>query len=293
MKIGVSHWAMDDWPLEEALPVYREVGVSGIEVPIAAPVHQLDDPTPAECIGAQQQAQHVGQLIRDHGLEVASASCGFMIKHGTNRAVVEAGMEAAVALGASVVRIMGACCADLSAHSDPFARQYDGTKVFWDLYEDATHELEVLVECARERGLRLAMELHDGYLCESMSAAYLLLQHFDPRDVGVLVDPENMIRGGIENWKMGLELIDEYLSHFHVKNMAWGLGDGPYQRNGWRHVRTSLDAGLVDWAQIVQLLAGRNFDGYLCIEDLRHEIPAETRLRECYDYLHGLIETTR
>jgi len=44
---------------------------------------------------------------------------------------------------------------------------------------------------------------------------------FDLRYIGIIYDLGNMVHEGYENYKLGLELLGDYLSYVHVKNAVW------------------------------------------------------------------------
>jgi len=80
------------------------------------------------------------------------------------------------------------------------------------------------------------------------------LKDFSPDYIGVIYDPENMVREGMENWRMGIEMIYPYIGYVHVKNMVWVNGSGyspPQHMKKWRTERINLDDVIVDWCQII------------------------------------------
>ena len=58
-----------------------------------------------------------------------------------------------------------------------------------------------------------------------------------------------MIIEGREDWRLGLEVIGDYLAHVHVKNTAW------YRERGWAWRWEALDAGMVDWEEMIRILS--------------------------------------
>jgi sugar phosphate isomerase/epimerase len=71
-----------------------------------------------------------------------------------------------------------------------------------------------------------------------------------------------MVVEGKEDWALGLDLIGDYLAHVHVKNTAWHRD----ARWAWRW--EELDAGIVDWEEMLRLLSARAYAGYLSNENL-------------------------
>jgi len=101
--------------------------------------------------------------------------------------------------------------------------------------------------------------------------------------VGVIYDPGNMVYEGYEQWKMGMELLGEYLRHVHVKNSAWGK-----ERTGaWRAEAARLEEGIVDWRRVVADLREVGYGGYLSLEDFSGQ-DTLTKLKRDLAFLKGL-----
>lgn len=129
----------------------------------------------------------------------------------------------------------------------------------------ATRRINFWVERARQRGIRVLVETHAGCVTSSPELAFRVVEGFDSREVGVILDPGNMTIEGMLSWKVAVELLGEYLAHVHVKNLAWIRGnDGK-----WNFVYTSLGEGLVDWMQTVKVLESAGYHGLYAFEDFR------------------------
>jgi sugar phosphate isomerase/epimerase len=117
-----------------------------------------------------------------------------------------------------------------------------------------------------------------------------LVKDFDPKCIGVIYDPGNMIVEGRESWKMGLELLGDYLAHVHVKNLLWQYGEEDYRGNkcerGWHWAWADMDKGMVDWQEVIRTLKATGYKGYLSLEDFSPS-PIEERLKTI-NYLRGL-----
>ncbi|MNH42928.1 hypothetical protein D3C79_1047240 [compost metagenome] len=69
--------------------------------------------------------------------------------------------------------------------------------------------------------------MHFGNIAPSASLARQLVDGFDAKHIGVIYDPGNMVYEGFEQYKLGLEVLGEYLGHVHVKNAIWSRTDAP------------------------------------------------------------------
>ena len=97
----------------------------------------------------------------------------------------------------------------------------DGKRSYWDVHSEALQELEIFLKSIKQYKTRALFEIHLKTLIPSPSSAYILLSKFDPNHFGVIFDPANMIFEGYEDWKMGIEILGNYLGHVHVKNASW------------------------------------------------------------------------
>ncbi|THF75096.1 sugar phosphate isomerase/epimerase family protein [Cohnella fermenti] len=156
------------------------------------------------------------------------------------------------------------------------------------LFEKATAYLNEVEAMARDYGVQALIEIHHGTIIPSASAAFRLASRYDPERIGVLLDPGNMIYEGMENFRMGMEILGPYLAHVHVKNAGWQpqrLADGSEHPNaakaagapgadaspldpidwacGWR----SIASGAVPWRTILRELDAVGYRGWLGVED--------------------------
>jgi sugar phosphate isomerase/epimerase len=188
---------------------------------------------------------------------------------GETEAIAEV-LQAAAAIGVPAVRLL--------------TPRYDGSQSYDGLLEESRRHLAALEDLCRETKVKAALELHLGYIIPSASAARRLLEGFSPDWVGAIYDPGNMVCEGMENWKMGIQILGPYLSHVHVKNAAWYFS--PEQ--GWQAVWTPLGEGIVYWGEVISYLREAGYDGWLSVEDLR-EAPTEALLAEDLDFLRNLL----
>ena len=134
---------------------------------------------------------------------------------------VKKAMEAAAIMGAPIVRIG--------------VPGYDGKTNYRVLFARAQDDYSRVADLARQHNLRACIEIHMGNICSSPSLALRLVGGFDPRYIGVILDPGNMIYEGYEDWRMGMELLGPYLAHVHLKNTQWQpVGKRPTGEVEWR-----------------------------------------------------------
>jgi sugar phosphate isomerase/epimerase len=82
---------------------------------------------------------------------------------------------------------------------------------------------------------------------------------------------------------LAVEELGPYLRHVHVKNIAWRRLGGAWT---WRHAR--LDAGLVDWHDVLAALRRAGYDGRLSLDHLGGR-PTLALLRREVEVLRALL----
>jgi len=137
------------------------------------------------------------------------------------------------------------------------------------LFDQMRRFLDTLVPIARDQGIQLAVEQHQNTICPSVSLAMRLVDHYDPDTVCVIYDMGNLAVEGFEAPGIALDLLGPYLAHVQVKNAALSpRGEGL----GWSWSWCPMERGVLPLAHMVDLLARRRFNDWLCIEDFSTEL---------------------
>lgn len=170
------------------------------------------------------------------------------------------------------------------------AKRHDRTKPYIPQFLDARAGYAHLVELARTYGVKVVYEIHVGTIAVSASRTIELLEDLDPNHIGAIFDVPNMIRVGLEDSKMGLELLGPYLAHVHIGNGT----PVPTERNAqgqmqWKWDFSALSEGVANISQIIQDLKDVNYQGYLSLEEFGPG-DDETKIRDQGAYLRKLIE---
>ena len=277
MKLGVYSLVTPDYQVDEAAALVAEIGYEGIEWTVdyqkavwdgTSKWHITTDDLEASATAARQAAGK-------HGLSVVSL--GTRVSCFDLDAVRKC-MEVARIVGAPMLRVAGP--------------SYSGSVPYGELFEKARAAYVEVEKAAREAGVKALLELHHGLICVNTSAALRILEGRDPEHVGVLFDPANMVREGMENWQMSCEILGPYLAHVHAKNDRWlQREDGT-----WFCEHCGLTEGIVDWREIIKALRSVGYDGWLNLEDLRGGwackpvgITTRQKLQESYDFLSALL----
>ena len=148
------------------------------------------------------------------------------------------------------------------------AQRHDRSRPYLPQFLDARAGFAHLVERARDCGVKIIYEIHVGTIAVSASRAIELLNNFDPNHIGAIFDVPNMIRVGLEDSKMGLELLGPYLAHVHIGNAT----PVQTQRDAtgsmhWQWDFCDLREGMADIPQIIQDLKDVGYQGYISLEE--------------------------
>lgn len=165
---------------------------------------------------------------------------------------------------------------------------YDGKTNYHQLYNQGLRGMEKVSKLAERYDLRVVFEVHGKTIMPSASLAYRWASNFDSERVRIIFDPGNMIQEGKESWKMGLEILGDYLAYVHCKNVGYfRKQEGENFKWYWKWV--GLNEGMVDWEEMLRILRLQGYDGYLSNEDFR-EIPPPQKLKEDIDYLKTTVQ---
>ena len=207
LKYSATSVFMPHLDLEDTCALLRRNGYDGLELrvryftgdpkePPSPWGRHITDVSP-DNFGAK--AASIKSTLKAHGLRlVAIASNASALELDVIRKLA----EGAAAAGCPLVRV-GA------------PRRYTGEVNYLDLFAEAVTAFEKAIEITRANGVRCMIEIHGGTIFVSASLAHRLLSRFDPADIGVIYDPQNMVSDGYETTPMALDLLGDYLAHVH------------------------------------------------------------------------------
>jgi sugar phosphate isomerase/epimerase len=278
MRYSVFTVCLPDVRVEEAVDRLAEWGYDGVEWRV---VNQQPAQTPGFWAGNRCTVSFDEVLDRADELRIRCEKAGLAISGVASYVKcddvkgVERALEAAARMGAPQARVG--------------VPGYDGSVHYRKLFDEARSQYVRVEKLAAKRGVRANIELHMGNITPSASAGYRFMEGMDPAHVGVIYDPGNMVVEGFENWKLGLELLGDYLAMVHVKNAAWKVGDrGPQGQQRYQREWTALDEGQVDWAEVMKGLKSRGYDSWLSVEDFSTGRPTARKLCDDLGFLKGL-----
>jgi sugar phosphate isomerase/epimerase len=129
--------------------------------------------------------------------------------------------------------------------------------------------LTSLQDLAREFDLRYVVEIHAGSAFASPYGIRYVMNGLDPKTVGAIWDPANMILEGQVRSCGAVELMGPYLAYVHVKNLEWCRQEtSSGAKPSWDFKRRTLDQGMVDYEEIAFALKCAKYSGWLSFEEL-------------------------
>ena len=182
----------------------------------------------------------------------------------------------------------------IDADNPPLVRigapRQDRSKPYMPQFMDARAGFAHLTELAREYGVKVVYEIHVGTVAVSAARTLELLRDLDPAHIGAIYDVPNMIRVGIEDTRMGLEMLGPYVAHCHIGNATPQQterdADG---KMGWNWVFSDLKEGVANIPQVIEDLKSVDYQGHISLEDFAPG-EDETKIKEQGAYLRTLIE---
>ena len=121
---------------------------------------------------------------------------------------------------------------------------------------------EKAYKMAEKYGVRAIIQLHGWFYPQSATAAYPAIKDYDPRYLGIKMDPGNHIcQEGFEFWDYQTDLLGDYICALGAKG-AGMFRDGDINvNNGWVKRFVPAQEGAVDYREIYSLLLKNGFDG--------------------------------
>lgn len=273
-KTVLSGQMFDELPVWDHLTAAVESGYDGVQLRSTHVTPQ----TPAQTIAA------IRSFIREKNMAVNGLSC-FTGNYGLlDRSECEKAFEEFMQF------------TDLAARLDsPMIRVWPG----W--HESATASLEVWTmaaewmrksaDYAAGNGVKIAMEMHHGTLCDTADSAVRLLEMIARVNVGVIFDPVNLYQALSDYGPAAIQKLGDRIFDVHVKDIIRLSGDyfpyafkySYYVKHIGRFTRVvppqievdrfychrRINHGGIDWSSVIVGLKKINYNGYFSVESVR------------------------
>ncbi|MFZ2658475.1 MAG: sugar phosphate isomerase/epimerase family protein [Victivallales bacterium] len=277
MKYSIFTVSLPDLAPQDALHEMKSLGYEGVEWRVVDQEPSVDG-RPGFWSGNLctwplksfvDDADNIRQITASAGMEMP---CVGTYVGCENLEAVETAMKGTVKLGAKQLRVG--------------VPGYDGKSSYLKIRERAFRQYCDVAELAREYGLRALIEIHMGNIVPSASAAATFVNNLDPKYVGVIHDSGNMVYEGYEQYGIGLEVLDQYLAHVHLKNAIWeASGTRPDGSVSWKPSSAPFEKGVVDMTALFKALKNIGYDGWISFEDFSTEEATLRKMKKNLEFV--------
>lgn len=263
MKLCCTSVMLPRWTLDETFDQLATAGYDAVELRCR---YNPDD----ESAEPAFWGRHLSDVSPDNIVDKAPA-----IRAASERSGVRvAALAPNVQLGQDdVIRKIFAGAVAIDLDCPPMVRigapRHDRTAPYMPQFLAARSGFADLVEIAREYGVKVLYEIHVGTVAVSCSRTLELLRDLDSQHIGAIYDVPNMLRVGLEDSRMGMEILGPYLAHCHIGNGV-SVEDGIDEETGrskWKWQFSDVRKGVADIAQIVGDLKSVGYGGCLSLEE--------------------------
>jgi len=273
MKYSLFTLSLPECNPSEAARLIKEAGYDGIEWRCIDQADELPPtPDPWKSNRATLNVRHWSKLAvefkkitSDNGLEVSNLATYCRADQFDE---VKKSIEIAKAVGSPRLRLT--------------APPYDGKTPYPEIFKKTKEAYAHSAGLCKDAGLQGLLELHMGNIAPSASLGFRILDGLDPKHIGVIHDPGNMVIEGYENWKMGCELLGAYFAFCHAKNSRLRLsGTAESGAALWSYEPCEMNTGFVDWTAVMRAFKSVGYQGWISNEDhfSYHGKPALERIR--------------
>lgn len=278
MKFSATTVMLPHVDLQQTCKLLSDLGFDGVELRVRrlAPERANDAPSPwgrhltdLSPDNILARAEEVKAAIAEHGLQIAgfaSACAASDLEHAKLLA------EGAQAVGCPAIRL--GC------------QGYNGSVNYHEIYAGAVEDYGKAIELTRSYGVKVLVEMHGGTIHPSASLAHRIVSNFSAKDIGVIYDPQNMVKDGYETTQLAIELLGDYLTHIHIGAHRPFPGDTDEQGTvKWSWQGCPLSDGLYNIPRMMDCLRKVGYAGFISIEDFRGDLSPEQKLEEGIGYL--------
>jgi sugar phosphate isomerase/epimerase len=137
---------------------------------------------------------------------------------------------------------------------------------YWRAVDQIRTALAKFERFGEKFGVRSLVHTHcDNYYALNASAARHLVSGFNPKHVGIFLDPAHLSVNG-EPLPMAIDIAGEYLHMVAAKSVRWILQPGePAAPATWKHDWCQLSEGLVNWPDALKTFQAAGYNGPITV----------------------------
>lgn len=282
MKLCCTSVMLPRWTLDETFDKLAEYGYDGVELRCR---FNPDDETAEPAFWGR----HLSDVSPDNILDKAPAIRAAAQKSGVRVAALA---PRCLVDEEGAIRKVFAGAVAIDADTPPLVRigapRHDRTKAYMPQFLAARSGFAQVAQLAGEYGVKVLYEIHNGTVAVSCSRALELLRDLDPERIGAIYDVPNMLRVGLEDTRMGMEMLGPYMAHVHIGNgLLVKQERDEHGQQQWQWTFCDLRDGVADIPQIVRDLQDVGYEGYVSLEEFGQG-DDDKKLKEQGAYLRAL-----
>lgn len=287
MKVGIFTVLFSGRPLEETLDYVKQAGCSAVEIGTGGYPGDAHC-KPSELLGDKKALKAFQDAISSRGLEISALSCHGNPLHPqaelaqAHDASFRETVKLAAELGVQNVITFSGCPGDSDGSKYPnwvtCPWPPDYLEILeWQWAEKATPYWSEAAKFAKDHGVRIAIELHPGFIAYHTESFLRLRDIGGAETIGVNFDPSHLFWQGMDPLVCVRELGDS-IFHVHAKD-TW-LDEPNIKRNGvldtkqytdekhrsWIFRTVGYGHGTEFWRALISELRLAGYDGALSIE---------------------------
>ncbi len=258
MKFCMFSKMLAELSVSEAAAAMKRIGFEGVDLTVRPKGHVAPERVRADLPKAAKE-------IEAEGLEIALLTTAIERADAEAEAIFAAAQECGVRqlkLGYWKYEGFGR----LRAQIDAARRDLDGLEALSEKY-----------------GVKPCIHIHSGDFMSALAPVVrMMLEGRDPALVGVYLDPGHMtLEGGRSGWKMGIDILSEYVHMLAVKDFAFVLQpENVFDRKAWKLTHMPLDSGMVRWPEVLECLRLIGFDGWASLHSEYPRLTVEQTLAQ-------------
>jgi len=171
---------------------------------------------------------------------------------------------------------------------------YEGEQ-YWEGVDRIRSALAGFEKLCRKHDVCVTVHTHSGpYYGSNCAGAMHLVGDFDPRYIGVYIDPGHLAIDG-EDIPMAVSMVRKHLAMVSAKSPGWFRTERDGEVN-WEHRLVPIREGIVDWLEVFEALRSVSYDGPISLHSEYEDLSREDLLRVTSDdlaYLKSLLPEGR
>src|SRR5574340_593837 len=184
--------------------------------------------------------------------------------------------------------LLGAC-AEIGCRNIKLGYWVWKNEPYWEGVARIRKALDGFQAICAKYDVRVASHTHSGpYYGSNCAGGMHLVKGFDPRYVGIYLDPGHLAIDG-EDIPMAVAMVKDYLCLVAVKSPGWFRTEKDAKLQ-WQHPLVPLREGIVNWTQVLEQLKAVGYDGPISLHSEYEELSRADLLARTRDDLAYIKE---